>query len=141
ADEPTTAVDVTIQAQLLELLGALQQRLGMAMLFITHDLSIVRAIAHRVCVMQAGRIVEQGTVADVFAAPRHPYTRRLLAAQPSGAPAPVPDDAQPLLRCDDLRVWYPIRAGVLRRTVDHVRAVDGVSLELRAGETLGIVGE
>ena len=141
ADEPTTAVDVTIQAQLLALLQELQRRLGMAMLFITHDLSIVRAIADRVCVMQGGRIVESGSVADVFAAPRHPYTRMLLAAQPSGAPAPVPAGAPPLLRCDDLRVWYPIRKGVLRRIVDHVRAVDGVTLALREGETLGVVGE
>jgi microcin C transport system ATP-binding protein len=113
----------------------------MAMLFITHDLSIVRAIADRVCVMQRGRIVESGPVDAVFADPRHPYTRALLAAQPSGAPAPVPADARRLLRCEDLRVWYPIREGVLRRTVDHVRAVDGVSLTLREGETLGVVGE
>jgi microcin C transport system ATP-binding protein len=141
ADEPTTAVDVTIQAQLLQLLQDLQRRLGMAMLFITHDLSIVRAIADRVCVMQRGRIVETGPVPAVFAAPRHPYTRALLAAQPSGAPAPVPADARPLLRCEALRVWYPIRAGVLRRTVDHVRAVDGVTLTLREAETLGVVGE
>jgi ABC-type microcin C transport system duplicated ATPase subunit YejF/ABC-type microcin C transport system permease subunit YejE len=141
ADEPTTAVDVTIQAQLLALLQDLQRRLGMAMLFITHDLSIVRAIADRVCVMQRGRIVESGAVAEVFAAPRHAYTHMLLAAQPSGGPAPLPADARPLLRCDDLRVWYPIRRGVLRRTVDHVRAVDGVTLELREGETLGVVGE
>jgi microcin C transport system ATP-binding protein len=141
ADEPTTAVDVTIQAQLLALLEDLQRRLGMAMLFITHDLSIVRAIADRVCVMQRGRIVESGPVDAVFAAPRHPYTRALLAAQPSGAPAPVPADARALLRCEDLRVWYPIRQGVLRRTVDHVRAVDGVTLTLREGETLGVVGE
>ncbi|HSQ00198.1 MAG TPA: ABC transporter ATP-binding protein [Candidatus Dormibacteraeota bacterium] len=141
ADEPTTAVDVTIQAQLLTLLQDLQRRLGMAMLFITHDLAIVRAIADRVCVMQHGRIVESGPVGAVFADPRHPYTRTLLAAQPSGAPAPVPADARPLLRCDDLKVWYPIRAGVLRRTVDHVRAVDGVTLTLREAETLGVVGE
>ena len=141
ADEPTTAVDVTIQAQLLTLLEELQQRLGMAMLFITHDLSIVRAIADRVCVMQRGRIVETGPVEQVFTAPQHPYTRALLSAQPSGAPAPVPADARPLLRCTDLKVWYPIRAGVMRRTVDHVRAVDGVTLELREAETLGVVGE
>ncbi len=113
----------------------------MAMLFITHDLSIVRAIADRVSVMQRGRIVESGPVEAVFADPRHPYTQALLAAQPSGAPAPVPADARPLLRCDDLHVWYPIRAGVLRRTVDHVRAVDGVTLTLREAETLGVVGE
>jgi ABC-type microcin C transport system duplicated ATPase subunit YejF/ABC-type microcin C transport system permease subunit YejE len=141
ADEPTTAVDVTIQAQLLALLEAMQQRLGMAMLFITHDLSLVRAIADRVCVMQRGRIVESGPVDEVFAAPQHPYTRLLLAAQPAGAPAPIPADARPLLRCDDLRVWFPIRKGVLRRTVDHVRAVDGVSLTLSEAETLGVVGE
>ncbi|MGD9763635.1 MAG: ABC transporter ATP-binding protein [Candidatus Binatia bacterium] len=141
ADEPTTAVDVTIQAQLLALLKELQQRLGMAMLFITHDLSIVRAIADRVCVMQAGGIVEQGAVAAVFGAPHHPYTRRLLAAQPSGVPAPVPPAAPVVLSCDALRVWYPIKQGVLRRTVDHVRALDGVTVEVRAGETVGIVGE
>ena len=141
ADEPTTAVDVTIQAQLLTLLQDLQRRLGMAMLFITHDLGIVRAIADRVCVMQHGLIVEQGTVEAVFGAPQHPYTQRLLAAQPAGEPAPVAAAAPTLLRCRDLRVWYPIRAGVMRRTVDHVRAVDGVSLEVRQGETLGVVGE
>ncbi|MGE0519746.1 MAG: ABC transporter ATP-binding protein [Candidatus Binatia bacterium] len=141
ADEPTTAVDVTIQAQLLALLKELQQRLGMAMLFITHDLSIVRAIADRVCVMQAGGIVEQGAVAAVFGAPHHPYTRRLLAAQPSGVPTPVPPAAPVVLSCDALRVWYPIKQGVLRRTVDHVRALDGVTVEVRAGETVGIVGE
>ncbi|MEO8602392.1 MAG: dipeptide ABC transporter ATP-binding protein, partial [bacterium] len=141
ADEPTTAVDVTIQAQLLALLQELQQRLGMAMLFITHDLGIVRAIADRVCVMQHGVIVEQGAVDTVFAAPQHPYTQRLLAAQPGGAPAPVAADAPTLLRGSDVRVWYPIKAGVMRHTVDHVRAVDGVSFTLRAGETLGVVGE
>jgi microcin C transport system ATP-binding protein len=141
ADEPTTAVDVTIQAQLLTLLQDLQRRLGMAMLFITHDLGIVRAIADRVCVMQHGAIVEQGAVEAVFGAPQHPYTQRLLAAQPGGAPQPVAPQAPALLRCADLRVWYPIKAGIMRRTVDHVRAVDGVSLEVRAGETLGVVGE
>jgi len=141
ADEPTTAVDVTIQAQLLALLQELQQRLGMAMLFITHDLGIVRAIADRVCVMQHGMIVEQGPVDAVFRAPQHPYTQRLLAAQPAGAPAPIASAAPTLLRVADLRVWYPIKAGVLRRTVDHVRAVDGVSFTLHAGETLGVVGE
>jgi microcin C transport system ATP-binding protein len=141
ADEPTTAVDVTIQAQLLALLEDLQRRLGMAMLFITHDLSIVRTIAERVCVMQHGAIVEQGPVAEVFVAPRHPYTRHLLTAQPSGAPAPVPANALALLRCAAVRVWYPIKKGVLRRTVDHVRALDGVTLDVSVGETVGIVGE
>jgi len=141
ADEPTTAVDVTIQAQLLALLADLQRRLGMAMLFITHDLSIVRKIAERVCVMQHGAIVESGPVETVFADPRHPYTQRLLAAQPGGAPSPPAHTPAPLLRCSDLKVWYPIRAGIFRRTVDHVRAVDGVTLEVRAGETLGVVGE
>ena len=141
ADEPTTAVDVTIQAQLLALLAELQQRLGMAMLFITHDLSIVRHIADRVCVMQGGLIVESGAVATVFSTPRHAYTQRLLAAQPGGAPPPPPPAAATLLACRELKVWYPIRAGLLRRTVDHVRAVDGVTLSVRAGETLGVVGE
>jgi ABC-type microcin C transport system duplicated ATPase subunit YejF/ABC-type microcin C transport system permease subunit YejE len=141
ADEPTTAVDVTIQAQLLALLADLQRRLGMAMLFITHDLSIVRKLANRICVMQDGAIVESGAVAAVFEAPRHPYTQRLLAAQPGGAPPPLPAGAPLLLRCRDLKVHYPIKAGVLRRTVDHVRAVDGVTLEVRRGETLGVVGE
>jgi ABC-type microcin C transport system duplicated ATPase subunit YejF/ABC-type microcin C transport system permease subunit YejE len=141
ADEPTTAVDVTIQAQLLALLADLQKRLGMAMLFITHDLSIVHKLADRVCVMQRGLIVESGPVETVFNAPRHPYTRRLLAAQPGGAPPPAPSAAVPLLRCRDLRVWYPVRAGILRRTVDHVRAVDGVTLAVHTAETLGVVGE
>ena len=141
ADEPTTAVDVTIQAQLLELLEELQTRLGMAILFITHDLGIVRKVADRVCVMQHGTIVEQGAVATVFTAPQHPYTQELLAAEPRGAPRPIADDAPVLVRCTDLKVHYPIKAGLLRRTVDHVRAVDGLTLELRHGETLGVVGE
>jgi ABC-type microcin C transport system duplicated ATPase subunit YejF/ABC-type microcin C transport system permease subunit YejE len=141
ADEPTTAVDVTIQAQLLELLQDLQRRLGMAILFITHDLGIVRRIASRVCVMQHGEIVERGVTADVFASPQHPYTQQLLAAEPRGEPAPVDASAPEVVRCDKLKVHYPIRAGLLRRTVDHVRAVDGISLALREGETLGVVGE
>ncbi|HEY8515062.1 MAG TPA: ABC transporter ATP-binding protein [Candidatus Binatia bacterium] len=141
ADEPTTAVDVTIQAQLLELLEDLQRRLGMAMLFITHDLGIVRRVADRVCVMRAGEIVETGDVQTLFSAPQHPYTRALLAAEPRGEPAPVPEKAPVLVRTSDLKVWYPIKKGVLRRTVDHVRAVDGVTVEVREGETLGVVGE
>ncbi len=141
ADEPTTALDVTIQAQILALLKALQARFGMAVLFITHDLSIVRKMADRVCVMQNGEIVEQATVAELFAAPRHPYTRRLLAAQPQGEP-PRPDAAAPeVLACDDLKIWFPIKKGIIRRTVGHIKAVDGVSLRLRQGETLGVVGE
>src|SRR6185369_16510779 len=128
ADEPTTAVDVTIQAQLLRLLVDLRSRLGMAMLFITHDLNIVRRISDRLCVMRAGKIVESGRTAEVLAQPRHPYTRELLAAEPKGRPRPVQDAAGAIATCHDLRVWYPINAGVLRRTVDHVKAVDGVSL-------------
>jgi len=141
ADEPTTAVDVTIQAQLLELLSDLQRRLGMAMLFITHDLGIVRRIAQRVCVMRRGEIVEAGPVAQVFTEPRHPYTQALLAAQPRGEPSPPAPDAPVVAACRDLKVWYPIKKGVLRRTVDHVRAVDGVTVAVREGETLGVVGE
>jgi ABC-type microcin C transport system duplicated ATPase subunit YejF/ABC-type microcin C transport system permease subunit YejE len=141
ADEPTTAVDVTVQAQLLDLLLRLQREQGMALLFITHDLNIVRKIADRVYVMHAGRIVETGPTGELLAHPQHPYTQRLLAAEPHGAPPPVEDDAAPLLACRDLRVWYPIKGGLLRRTTGHVRAVDGVDIEVRRGETLGIVGE
>src|SRR5262249_45029143 len=114
---------------------------GMAMLFITHDLSIVRKIADRVCVMQRGHIVESGAVDAVFLSARHPYTQRLLAAQPGGPPPPPPAGGAPVLACSDLKVWYPIKAGLLRRTVDHVRAVDGISLAIHPSETLGVVGE
>jgi len=141
ADEPTTAVDVTIQAQLLELLASLRERYGMAMLFITHDLSVVRKIADRVCVMNAGRIVETGPTSKILHTPEHPYTRHLLAAEPSGVPDPTPTNAEPVLQVRDLKVWYPIRTGLLRRTTDHVKAVDGVTLDVREGETLGVVGE
>ena len=141
ADEPTTALDVTVQAQLLALLADLRQRLGMAILFITHDMGIVRKLADRLCVMQQGRIVEAGVAADVLERPRHPYTRHLLAATPKGAPEPGDAASAPVLACEDLKVWYPVKAGVLRRTVDHVRAVDGVSVELREGRTVGVVGE
>lgn len=141
ADEPTTAVDVTIQAQLLKLLRGLQRQLGMAMLLITHDLGIVRHMAPRVCVMTRGEIVEAGRVADVFASPQHPYTQRLLAAEPKGAPVVPTDDAPEVMRADDLKVWFPIRRGVLRRTVGHVKAVDGISLRIREGHTVGVVGE
>jgi len=141
ADEPTTALDVTIQAQILELLAALKQRLGMAMLLITHDLSIVRRHADRVVVMKDGNAVEQGKVAEVFAAPSHEYTLMLLATEPRGAPAPFPADAPPTLEARDIRVAFPIRRGLLRRVVAEVKAVNGVSLALREGETLGLVGE
>jgi microcin C transport system ATP-binding protein len=141
ADEPTTALDVTVQAQILKLLKELQARFGMAMLFITHDLGIVRRIADRVCVMTEGEIVEQGPTGEIFARPKHPYTRKLLAAEPKGAP-PKPDPTAPVvLETDDLKVHFPIKRGLLRRTVDHVRAVDGVSLQVRRGQTLGVVGE
>ena len=141
ADEPTTALDVTIQAQILELLADLKRAEGMAMLFITHDLNIVRRVADRVCVMRHGEIVEQGPTAQVFADPQHPYTRTLLAAEPTGRPDPVPADAPQVLETRGLRVWFPIQRGFLRRTVGHVKAVNDASITLRAGETLGVVGE
>ena len=141
ADEPTTALDVTIQAQILELLADLKRREGMSLLFITHDLGIVRAIADRVCVMQGGQIVEQGATAQIFSDPQHPYTKTLLAAEARGLPEPVAADAPEILRTEDLRVWFPITRGLLRRTVGHVRAVNAASISLRAGETLGVVGE
>src|SRR6266568_1372310 len=141
ADEPTTALDVTVQAQIIKLIKDLQARLGMAVLFITHDLGIVRKTAERVCVMRQGRIVEQGAVADVFADPQHPYTRELIAAEPKPDPAPLQPGAPAVIRADDLKVWFPVRRGFLRRTVGHIKAVDGVSIEVRKGETLGVVGE
>jgi microcin C transport system ATP-binding protein len=141
ADEPTTALDVTVQAQILQLLKDLQSRLGMAILFITHDLGIVRRIAERVCVMKQGKIVEQGSVEQVFTAPQHPYTRELLAAEPKVQPAPLNPQGEVIVRTDDLKVWFPIKRGVLRKVVGHIKAVDGVSIEVRRGETLGIVGE
>jgi microcin C transport system ATP-binding protein len=141
ADEPTTALDVTVQAQIIKLIKDLQARLGMAVLFITHDLGIVRKTAERVCVMRQGRIVEQGAVADVFANPQHPYTRELIAAEPKPDPAPLQPDAPAVIRTDDLKVWFPVRRGFLRRTIGHIKAVDGVSIEVRKGETLGVVGE
>ena len=141
ADEPTTAVDVTIQAQLLKLLRELQARFGMALLLITHDLGIVRNMARRVLVMTEGRVVEEGPVEDIFARPRHPYTQRLLAAEPKGAPLPPAPDAPEVMRGDGVKVWFPIRRGVLRRTVGHIKAVDGVSVSVREGHTVGVVGE
>ncbi|MFN3351314.1 ABC transporter ATP-binding protein [Pseudorhodoplanes sp.] len=141
ADEPTTALDVTVQAQILKLLKDLQSRLGMAMLFITHDLGIVHKIADRVCVMNQGKIVEQGDVKRVFAEPEHPYTRALLTAEPTRDPAPMQPHAPTMVKTDDLKVWFPIKRGILRSTVGHIKAVDGVSVDVRKGETLGIVGE
>ncbi|TCZ60938.1 ABC transporter ATP-binding protein [Roseicella aquatilis] len=141
ADEPTTALDVTIQAQILDLLRDLKQRLNMAMLLITHDLQIVRRHADRVVVMKDGEAVEQGTTEAVFADPRHPYTRMLLATEPRGRPAPVPAGAEQVVAGEQVKVHFPIRRGLLRRTVGHVKAVDGVSLAIREGETVGLVGE
>ncbi|MBY5314258.1 dipeptide ABC transporter ATP-binding protein [Rhizobium leguminosarum] len=141
ADEPTTALDVTVQAQILELLRQLKAVHGMSMLFITHDLGIVRKFADRVCVMTKGRIVETGTVEEVFANPKHEYTRHLLASEPRGEP-PLADPSKPLvMEGSDIRVWFPIKSGLMRRVVDHVKAVDGIDLSLRAGQTLGVVGE
>ncbi len=141
ADEPTTALDVTVQAQILQLLRDTQKRLGMSMLFITHDLGIVRKIADRVCVMNQGKIVEHGAVERVFTAPEHPYTKALLAAEPKPDPAPPRPAAPVVVQTDDLKVWFPIKRGVLRKVVGHIKAVDGVSIEVRKGETLGVVGE
>jgi len=141
ADEPTTALDVTIQAQILALLKDLQNRLGMAVLFITHDLAIVRRIADRVCVMKEGKIVEQGSVKQIFSRAEHPYTQRLLAAQPRVGETRTVESEEALVSADDLKVWFPIKKGVIRRTVDHVKAVDGVSFSLKAGQTMGVVGE
>jgi microcin C transport system ATP-binding protein len=141
ADEPTTAVDVTIQAQLLKLLKELQTRLGMALLLITHDLGIVRKMAARVNVMTEGLIVEQGPTAAVFGNPQHAYTRRLLEAEPKGHPVQAAPNAPTVMTGGDVKVWFPIKAGVLRRVVDHVKAVDGITLEIREGHTVGVVGE
>ena len=141
ADEPTTALDVTVQAQILNLLAELKGRLNMAMLFITHDLGIVRKVADRVCVMTNGKIVEQGRVAEVFGKPQHPYTQKLLAAEPRGRANPVAPHAPTVVEAGPLKVWFPIKRGFLRRTVGHVKAVDGVSVRVREGETVGVVGE
>ena len=141
ADEPTTALDVTVQAQILKLLKELQRRLNMAMLFITHDLGIVKKVAERVCVMRAGKIVEQGQVAELFARPQHEYTKALIAAEPKGEPPPPHPGAPIMVSTDNLRIWFPVRRGLLRRTIGHIKAVDGVTIAIRRGETLGVVGE
>jgi len=141
ADEPTTALDVTVQAQILKLLKDLQARFGMALLLITHDLGVVRKMADRVCVMTQGAIVEAGAAREIFDRPRHPYTRHLLEATPKGAPV-VPHDGTPaLLEGKDVKVWFPIKAGLFRRVTGFIKAVDGIDLQVRAGETLGVVGE
>ena len=141
ADEPTTALDVTVQAQILKLLKDLQARRNMALLFITHDLGIVRKVASDVAVMQRGKIVEAGPVAQVFANPRHAYTKALLAAEPKGAPPAVNTSARTIVSADNVKVWFPIKRGFMRKIVGHVKAVDGVSLDVREGETVGVVGE
>ncbi len=139
ADEPTTALDVTIQAQILKLLRELQAEMGMAMLLITHDLGIVRKMAKRICVMKDGEIVEQNHTEAIFSAPQHDYTRHLLAAEPKGRPDPVTTDAPEIMAADDLNVWFPIKKGILKRTVDYVKAVECITPHVSAGQTLGIV--
>jgi len=141
ADEPTTALDVTVQAQILELLKDLQEKNGLSMLFITHDLGIVRRIADRCCVMQNGHIVEQGETEKIFTKPSHDYTKHLLSAEPKGAPPKSDETAPVILEAKDMKVWFPIKKGLMRKTVDHVKAVDGIDLTLREGQTLGVVGE
>ncbi len=141
ADEPTTALDVTVQAQILKLLKDLQAELGMAILMITHDLGIVRHFADRVCVMREGEIVERGTVHDIFTSPKHPYTVQLLEAEPKGAPPHADHSQQTVIQADALKVWFPIKRGFFRRTIGHIKAVDGVDVAVRAGQTLGVVGE
>ncbi len=141
ADEPTTALDVTIQAQILELLKELQEKLGMSILLITHDLGIVRKMADRVCVMTKGQIVEQGPAEKIFSHPEHPYTQKLLAAEPQGKPVESNLDAPEIMACEDIKVHFPVKRGILRRTVSYIKAVDGISLNLQQGHTIGIVGE
>ena len=141
ADEPTTALDVTVQAQILKLLKELQAEFGMALLLITHDLGIVRRMADKVVVMQHGKAVESGDAKEVFANPQHPYTRMLLTAEPKGAPPPNDPSAPTVLETKGLKVWFPIKRGFFRKTVGHIKAVDGVDATVRSGQTLGVVGE
>lgn len=141
ADEPTTALDVTVQAQILKLLKELQRERGLSMLFITHDLGIVRKIADVTCVMQQGKIVEHGPTENVFNDPQHAYTQHLISAEPSGDPPKSDDSAPVVIEGKAVKVWFPIKKGFMRRTVDHVKAVDRIDVLLREGQTLGIVGE
>ena len=141
ADEPTTALDVTIQAQILELLAKIQKSEGMGMLFITHDLSVVRRIADRVCVMKGGEIVEEGVTNEIFESPKHAYTKKLLNAEPSGIPRPIIANAAKVIDIKNLRIWFPIVKGILRKVVGNVKAVNNANLNISEGETLGIVGE
>ena len=141
ADEPTTALDVTIQAQILDLLRSLQKKLSLSILLITHDLTVVKNVAHRVCVMQEGEIVERGDTRSVFENPQHEYTQHLISAEPDGKVETPPADAPVVLTADNLRVWFPIKKGLFRKTVDHVKAVDDVSLSICQGQTIGVVGE
>ena len=141
ADEPTTALDVTIQAQILKLLKDLQNRMGMAILLITHDLGIVRKMADRVYVMQQGAVVEAGDSEQVFTQPQHPYTQHLLAAEPKGKPLQIHNNAAKVIQGDDVKVWFPVKRGLLKRTVAHIKAVDGISVAVREGQTVGVVGE
>lgn len=141
ADEPTTALDVTVQAQILELLKDLQAEMGLALLLITHDLGIVRKMADRIYVMTQGEVVEEGPTQQIFSNPRHAYTQHLLAAEPKGTPPVVKEGAATVMRAEQLRVWFPIKRGLMRRTVDHVKAVDGIDIRIREGQTVGVVGE
>ncbi len=141
ADEPTTALDVTVQAQILELLAGLKTKNNMAMLFITHDLGIVRKVADRVCVMTDGKIVESGPTEQIFTNPQHEYTRHLIAAEPKGRPPKADPNAETVMQGDDIKVWFPVKKGLMRRTVDYIKGVDGVDVTVRAGQTLGVVGE
>ncbi len=141
ADEPTTALDVTVQLQILELLENLQKKLGMAILLITHDLNVVKKMADHVCVMRRGEIVEQASTKELFTNPKHKYTKALISAEPKGSPKPPKSNAPTIIKCENMKVYFPIRAGLLRRTVDYVRAVDNIDLELKEGQTLGVVGE
>jgi microcin C transport system ATP-binding protein len=141
ADEPTTALDVSVQAQILDLLKGLQQELGMAMLFITHDLSIVRKIADRVAVMKDGELVEEGECVSLFTSPKHPYTKKLIDSDPKGLPVPVSADASSLLNVEQLKVWFPITGGLFKRTISHVKAVTDMQFDLKQGHSIGLVGE